>query len=206
MSIPSREQADVFMNEAQVLNPGPWVQHSHFVAEAAEAIAQHHPNLDSETAFVLGYLHDIGRRVGITDMRHMLDGYYFLKDKGFSEAARVCITHSFPIKEIDSAVGKWDCSKQEFEFLKDYLSNVEFNDYDRLIQLCDAVALPSGLCLMEKRLIDVAMRYGVNRYSVLRWKAYFTIQEDFEKAIGYSIYKALPKVVENTFGFDYHSQ
>jgi putative nucleotidyltransferase with HDIG domain len=206
MSIPSREQADAFIKVAQSLNPGPWIQHSFFVAEAAEAIAQHLPNLDSETAFVLGYLHDIGRRVGITDMRHILDGYYFLKDKGFEEAARICISHSFPIKEIDSVAGKWDCTKQEFEFLKDYLSNVDFDDYDRLIQLCDAVALPSGLCLMEKRLVDVAMRYGVNEYSLPRWRAYFTIQEDFEKAIGCSIYKVLPKVVESTFCFDRRPQ
>ncbi len=68
--------------------------------------------------------------------------------------------------------------------------------------MCDALALPSGFCLMEKRLIDVALRYGTNQYSVPRWKAYLRLQAEFEQAIGISVYKMLPGVVENTFGFD----
>ena len=82
MDIPSLEQTESFINEGRIMSPGPWVQHSFFVAKAAESIAQHHPKLDPTIAFILGYLHDIGRRVGITDMHHILDGYYFLKEKG----------------------------------------------------------------------------------------------------------------------------
>jgi hypothetical protein len=202
MNIPSLEQADAFIKEAQELNPGPWVQHSLFVGKAAEAIAEHHPKLNSQTALILGTLHDIGRRAGIADMRHALDGFNFLTEKGFDHAARVCITHSFPLKLINSVAGKWDCTKQELDFLDEYLSKIEFDEYDRLIQLCDAIALPSGFCLVEKRLMDVALRYGVNEYSVPRWKAFLEIQKGFESAIGQSIYKVLPGVVENTFGFD----
>ena len=199
MNIPSLDQTEAFINEGRIMSPGPWVQHSFFVAKAAESIAQHHPKLDPTIAFILGYLHDIGRRVGITDMHHILDGYYFLKEKGFDDAARICITHSFPIKNVYSAAGKWDCTSQELQFVKGYLSNLEFDEYDRLIQLCDAIALPTGFSLIEKRLMDVALRHGVNGYSVLRWKAYLEIQQDFEKIIGHSVYKILPGVVENTF-------
>ena len=202
MNVPTHKQAETFVSEAQIMNPGQWIQHSFFVGKAAESIAQHHPNLDPETAFVLGYLHDIGRRAGITGQRHTIDGYTFLKEKGFDKAARICITHSFPIKDIRSEILKKDCSTQEFNFIGEYLASVEYDDYDRLIQLCDAVALPSGFCLVEKRLIDVALRYGVNEFSLPRWKAYLSLQEEFEKAIGQSIYKVLPGVVENTFGFN----
>jgi hypothetical protein len=202
MKLPSREQAELFLREGQAMNPGPWGRHSLFVAQAAEAIAEHHPSLDPETAFVLGCLHDIGRQVGFTDMRHTLDGYSLLEEKGFADAARICITHVFPIKDVRTVAGKWDCSKQELDFLQGYLANIEFDDYDRLIQLCDAIALPSGFCLMEKRLLDVALRHGVNEYSVPRWKAYMSIQQDFENAIGGSIYRVLPGVIENTFGFE----
>jgi len=202
MNIPSLEQTEAFVKEGQTLNPGPWVQHSYFVAKAAESISQYHPRLDPKTAFILGYLHDIGRRAGVADMRHVLDGYSFLKDKGFDAAARISITHSFAIKDIDAIAGKWDCSEAELQFVKAYLLGIEFDEYDRLIQLCDALALPSGFCLMEKRLVDVALRYGVNHYTVPRWKAYLNIQRDFEAVIGQSIYKILPGVVENTFGFN----
>jgi hypothetical protein len=202
MNIPSLEQAEALIKEAQELNSGPWVQHSFYVGKAAESIAQPHPKLDSQTAFILGYLHDIGRRAGVADMRHTLDGYYFLMEKGFDYAARICITHVFPLKHINSVAGKWDCTQQELDFLDDYLSKIEFDEYDRLIQLCDAIALPSGYCLVEKRLMDVALRHGVNEFSVPRWKAYLELQKEFESATGQSIYKALDGVVENTFGFD----
>jgi hypothetical protein len=202
MSIPSLEQAEAFIKEAQELHPGPWVQHSFFVGKAAEAIAEHHPKLNSQTAFILGYLHDIGRRAGVADMRHTLDGYNFLMEQGFDHAARICITHVFPLKEINSVAGKWDCTKQELDFLDEYLSRIKFDDYDRLIQLCDAIALPSGYCLIEKRLMDVALRHGVNEFSVLRWKAFLEIQKELEGGIGQSIYKVLHGVVENTFGFN----
>jgi hypothetical protein len=202
LNIPSPEQTESLIQEAQALFPGPWVQHSYFVGKAAQAIAEHHPKLDPQTAFILGCLHDIGRRAGPADMRHTLDGYAFLMEKGFEDAARVCITHVFPLKQINSVAGKWDCTQQELDFLNEYLSKIEFDEYDRLIQLCDALALPSGFCLVEKRLMDVAIRHGVNEFSVPRWQAFLAIQKEFESAIGQSIYQVLPGVIENTFGFD----
>jgi hypothetical protein len=202
MNLPSLEQAEAFIKEAQELNPGPWVRHSYFVGMAAQAIAEHHAKLDPQTAFILGYLHDIGRRAGVGDMRHTLDGYHFLLEKGFEHAARICITHVFPLKQINSVAGKWDCTQAELDFLEGYISKIEFDEYDRLIQLCDAIALPSGYCLVEKRLMDVALRHGVNDFSVARWKAYLVLQKEFEEAIGRSIYRVLPGVVENTFGLD----
>jgi hypothetical protein len=201
MNIPSLERAEAFIKEAHELHPGPWVQHSFFVGKAAEAIAEHHPKLHPQTAFIVGFLHDIGRRAGAADMRHTLDGYDFLMEQGFDDAARICITHVFPLKQINSVAGKWDCTKQELSFLEKYLSRIEFDEYDRLIQLCDAIALPSGYCLIEKRLMDVALRHGVNEFSVSRWKAFLEIQKEFEGAIGRSIYRVLHGVVENTFGF-----
>jgi hypothetical protein len=202
MKIPTRAQTEALIKEAQRKNPGAWVEHSRYVARAAEAIAAHHPALDPEAAYILGYLHDIGRRAGVSGMRHVMDGYTFLIKKGFNDAARICLTHSYPTKRAHSVLVKWDGPEAQLEFIRDYLARIEFDDYDKLIQLCDALALPTGFCLMEKRLVDVALRYGTNEYSVPRWKAYLSLQKEFEKAIGSSIYKLLPGVVENTFGVE----
>ncbi len=201
MDIPTLQQARQLLSEAEKLNPGPWVPHSVFVAKAAEAIARIHPDLDPATAYILGCLHDIGRRAGVTDLRHMIDGYHFLQSLEFSDAAQISLTHSFPVKDVNVASGQWDCSAQEREFVQDYLSRVEYSEYDRLIQLCDALALPTGFCLIEKRLVDVALRRGVHSHTVLRWKGYFDNQHTFERVIGRSIYSVLPGVIENTFGF-----
>ena len=58
--------------------------------------------------------------------------------------------------------------------------------------------------LMEKRMLDVAIRYGaeagVNPYSVRKWRKTFEIRADFERRMGCSVYGLLPGVVENTFG------
>lgn len=202
MQIPSRNEAEHFLMEAQQMNPGPWVSHSRYAAQAAQAIASEHPRLDPEIGYILGLLHDIGRREGITALRHTLDGYSFLQEKGFSDAARISITHAFTTPEIRILDGRWDCTAEELEFLEEFLDEIEFNEYDRLIQLCDAVAMPGGFCLIEKRMVDVALRYGVGEHTLTRWKAHFDIKQKFEQDIGQSIYNLLPGVVENTFGFE----
>lgn len=190
------------IREADSLNPGPWVRHSWFTACAAQAIARHHPRLDPETAFVLGYLHDIGRRAGKTDMRHTLDGFRFLKAIGFDDAARICITHVFPIKDIHSVAGKWDCSDTEMDFLIEFLERTEFDEYDRLIQLCDALALPTGICRIEKRLLDVDSRYGINSYSIPRRDAFLRIQKEMETSIGQSVYRVFSVGLGNSCEFN----
>ena len=49
-----------------------------------------------------------------------------------------------------------------------------------LVQLCDSLALPTGFCLLEKRFVDVALRYGTHPATVLRWKKILEIKEYFE--------------------------
>jgi hypothetical protein len=69
----------------------------------------------------------------------------------------------------------------------------------RLIQLCDSLALPTGFCLLEKRLVDVVMRYGIKELTLDKWQAYFAVKAEFDRAIGKPVYSVLPGVVENTF-------
>lgn len=197
--VPSLEEAKLLLEEGGKLNPGPWVEHSMYVGKAAALIAQNCPNLNPETAFTLGMLHDIGRRFGVTSMRHSIDGYDFLIQKGYDLSAKICITHSFPYKNINAVFGKWDCTEIEFGFVEHFLESIEFDDYDKLIQLCDALALPDGFCLIEKRMIDVALRHGLNEYIVPKWEATFKIQKYFEDCMSKSLYSVLPGVIENTF-------
>jgi hypothetical protein len=199
MRIPSLDIANALLDEAEGHNPGPWVRHSRFVAQAAEAIAGRCPDLDPEAAYILGLLHDIGRRAGVIGMRHIVDGYHFLDLPGYKDAARVCLTHSYPIKIAASGFGGWDGADDELQFVQNFLDQIEYTPYDRLIQLCDSLALPTGFCLMEKRLVDVVMRYGFNDYAIPKWRAYFDLKSEFDQMVGGSIYRLLPGVVENTF-------
>jgi hypothetical protein len=195
-----RAQAQVYLEEAEMRNPGPWVAHSRQVALAAQQIAQYHPALEPEMAYLCGLLHDIGRRAGVYGMRHVIDGYRFMIAQGYPEVARICLTHSYPIPNVDAGADAWDGSPAERQFVAEYLAKIEFTPYDRLIQLCDSICLPAGPVLMEKRLLDVALRYGFNEFTLAKWRAFFEIKRAFEAVIGMSIYKLLPGVVENTFG------
>ncbi len=197
----SRSAAQQLLDAAQNTNPGAWIAHSHNVARAAEMIAVHLPDTDPERAFIFGLLHDIGRAGGVTDNRHILDGYHRLHDLGDEAAARICLTHSFPVKDVRYSVGEWDVSPAEFEFIQTYLQRIEYDVYDRLIQLCDTLALASGFCLLETRMVDVSLRRGVNELTPARWRAQFALLDEFNQALGRPVYGLLPGIVETTFQF-----
>jgi len=196
---PDWETAERELNIASGMNPGPWIEHSRFAAQACQLIAARVPGMDAEKAYVLGLLHDIGRRAGVLQERHMLEGYRFCMDRGWHDQARVCISHSLMIKDVASSIGNWDMSDEDYRFMEMFVRETGYDDYDRLVQLCDSLAVHSGFCLLEKRFVDVAMRYGVSENLVPRWKATFAIQREFERRAGCSVYDLLPGVRENTF-------
>ncbi|QVK17475.1 HD domain-containing protein [Mycoplasmatota bacterium] len=196
--LPSRKEAQDMILEAEKLNPGPWVKHVYYTALAAELIAQKHPNLDSEKAYICGLLHDIGRREGIYDLHHTIYGYKYLKDLGYEEVGRISLTHSFVHHDISDFNGNFDCTEEELRFLKSYIEKVTYDDYDKLIQVCDYLALPNGFCILEKRMIDVALRRGVNDLTIGKWKKVFSLKQEIEKSINQSIYNLLPNIIENT--------
>ncbi len=198
--IPTLTQAEELLAAASQRNPGPWVDHSRYVVGAAAIIATHHPNLDPETATILGLLHDIGRQEGVTGMRHIIDGYTFLLSLGYDAAARISLTHSFPAQNIHEAYGNWDCLPAEKTLVADFLATHPYNDYDRLFQLCDALALPTGYCILEKRFVDVTLRYGWNDFILDKWRATLNLKTYFEEAIGQHLYPLLPGIINATFG------
>lgn len=184
---PSREEAMRIVLWAGSLNPGQWVQHCETAAYAAENIAAK-CNMDPDKAYVCGLLHDIGRYEGIRALHHTIAGYNLMMEKGYNDIARICVTHSYPIKNVRSFSGKIDCSDEELNFIDNYLKVVEYDDYDRLIQLCDALSLPVGVVSMESRLIDIALRHGFNDYTAEKWKAFYRLKAYFDCKMGGNIY------------------
>lgn len=66
--LPTVDEAIMELQIAGELNPGPWVKHSKNVGIAARNIAHLVSELDEEKAYIVGLLHDIGRRVGIVNI------------------------------------------------------------------------------------------------------------------------------------------
>ena len=191
---PAPETARRELELAAQANPGLWVRHSQNTGEAARRIAARCPGMDSEKAYVCGLLHDIGRRTGLAAVLHIIDGYDYAMAQGWDEVARVCLTHSFPIQDIEADIGKKDITPQQYRFIQQFLEQVEYDEYDRLIILCDSLADANGFCILEKRLVDTTRRYGAFPFTVERWNRTFAIKEAFEARIGCSVYRLLPGI------------
>ena len=191
-------EADKELKLAVQLNPGPWEQHSISVAKNAKIIAEKTSVMDSDKAYVMGLIHDIGRRAGIKGILHIFDGYDYMMSIGQEVIADICLTHSFPIKDVDTFFGKYDCSSEQKKFLQQFLENRQYNNYDILIQLCDAISLPNGACIMEKRFVDVALRHGLPDFTIDKWKAFMNTKKYFDELCGCNIYSFLPNVLENS--------
>ena len=199
MKIPTRERAEEYLSWAGKQNPGPWTDHSRVVANACEKIAENVDGMNSEKAYILGLLHDIGRYKGVTSVKHIYDGYKLMLQDGYDGVAQICLTHSFPLHDFTAyAGGENDCTQKETEEMIEAINTTDYTEYDRLVQLCDSLAMVEGICLMEKRLMDVAMRYGVKPYSQEYWKKMFEIRDEFSNKIGSLIYSLFPEVAEIT--------
>ena len=199
------ERAEYELNKAYKSNPTPWAEHSRYAAKAARIIAYEYnkkstdKKLDLDNSYIFGLLHDIGRYTGISAERHLIDGYKYCINYGWEKMAQICITHAFMIQDVNTAIGKFDMPESDFNFIKNFVADAVYDDYDLLIQLCDCLALPSGFCILEKRFVDAALRYGTFPQSALRWKRVFEIKEYFESVIGTSIYNLLPNIKDNIF-------
>jgi len=186
--LPSREEAEGLLRWAQGKNPGPWVSHSQVVARAAETIAKT-AGLDVDRAYISGLLHDVGRYEGVRGLHHVYAGYELLKGKGHDTLAEICLSHSFPYQDLDAfSGGDYDCTAEELTVITSYLAAAVYSDYDKLIQLCDGLGTAQGVCLMEKRLLDVTRRYGFNGFTVKKWNAFFSLKCYFDQLAACNIY------------------
>lgn len=189
----SREEAGKLLSWGGEQNPGPWTDHCKVVARAAETIA-HKCGLDTERAYVFGLLHDIGYyayrdRKGKTS--HIYTGYELMTQKGCDDIARICLSHSFPypckdIKALSSFDANW--TDEGLLVINAFLSETTYDDYDKLIQLCDCLGTAQGVVVIEKRLMDVTKRHGFNDFTIKKWGAFFSLKEYFDKTCGMNIY------------------
>jgi hypothetical protein len=75
--------------------------------------------------------------------------------------------------------------------IQEKLKNIEFDDYDRLIQLCDSLATVESIMTIEDRMNDVKNRYGF--YPESKWNKNLEIKAYFEQKIGKDIYSVIGK-------------
>ena len=189
--IPTKEVAEKLLADAEKCNPGPWGNHSRTTAHCAEKIAQECDGMDADKAYILGLLHDIGRKFGVRHLGHVSDGYTYMMNLGYDEVARICLTHSFNNKSLDQYIGKIDTTPEEYALIQFQLQLIQFDEYDRLIQLCDALAGSEGVLDIEERMNDVKQRYG--SYPKDKWDSNIKLKKHFEEKCRNNIYDVVQK-------------
>ena len=189
--LPTRKEAMELVRDGLLSNPGPWGKHSLTAAHCAERIAEECGDMDSEKAYILGLLHDIGRKFGVRHLGHVSDGYTYMKSLGYDEAARICITHSFIDPSVNGYIGKFDVTEEELLLIKTELAKVSYDEYDRLIQLCDCLAGADGVLDIEERMEDVKKRYG--SYPQAKWNSNIALMHYFENKMKKNVYTVCNK-------------
>ena len=76
--------------------------------------------------------------------------------------------------------------------IRNGLAEMVYDDYDRLIQLCDSIAGAEGVVNLEERMSDVKRRYG--SYPQAKWDANIALKRYFENKIGQDLYDAVGKM------------
>ena len=160
-----------------------YIFHTVGVGESAAKIASC-CNLDYEKAYVLGLLHDYGKKQSQkqTGKSHFMVGYDDLMLLGWSDAARINLTHSFPEQNFDYK----DYSSYPFDDLrraKELIRDIVYDDYDKLIQLCDLFFEGTAIVSFQKRLKNICYRYNLKKEQIARLekkasenKAYFDVK------------------------------
>lgn len=119
----------------------------------------------------------------------MIDGYHYMMELGYDEAAQICLTHSFNVQSIDNYVGNRDTTESETEEIIEKLEKAVYDDYDLLIQLCDAISGAGFVMDMIDRMNDVKSRYG--SYAQDKWNRNIYLKSYFEEKMGRDLYEAV---------------
>lgn len=189
MNISVERVEEIFADRSRY-NTGSWVRHSENTALAATTIAAA-VKMDDELAYCMGLLHDIGRSFTQGQFLHIARGYDFMKGEGAGDIARICLTHSFPLQILESYVGKIDIDEVQCEKYRELLMEMQYDGYDRLIQLCDAVSTEDGFVIPEKKFVRSVFKYGFNEYTIPKWEKTLSIKHDFDNMLGVDVIACL---------------
>ena len=68
------------------------------------------------------------------------------------------------------------------------MNDIIYDDYDRLIQLCDALSLSNGYCYAEKKMVSSVIKFGFKDTTISKCKAILDLKEYFDDKIKGNIY------------------
>lgn len=166
--------------------------HCTMVAMTAVRIAAFVPEINLEKVHVLGLLHDYGGRYseGNKELFHGTAGYEAMMILGYTDVARVCLTHSF----IRPAFRPEDYTYPASEMIKarKLMDRIDLDDYDRLIQLSDSLVCGYLVVTAKDRLSALQKKYGIRQEAIGRkYQEIMALKSYFDEKCGRDVYEIL---------------
>lgn len=135
-----------------------YIFHTQGVADFSERLARQ-MGLNPDKAYVLGLLHDYGKRKNEKqeDCFHGIIGYKDMLNLGYSDVAKICLTHTFVSKNFSN--DDYSYPNNWLEECRLLLKPIEYDDYDLIVQYADMFFEGVNCVTPEQRIIHIAERY-----------------------------------------------
>lgn len=167
--------------------------HTQGVAESCYLIATHTSDMDSEKAYVLGLLHDYGKKYPEKELNgfHGRWGYEEMIKMGYPAVARICLTHTFYSTDFDANCFPSYPAK-DLAWAKKQLQQINYDDYDHIVQLCDMFFEKMSMVSLQKRFSGIMERYHLS-FDTLKNSYDYAVKnkEYFDKKCQMDVYKIL---------------
>ncbi|MDR1908131.1 MAG: HD domain-containing protein [Holosporales bacterium] len=168
--------------------------HSGMVAKAAAEIAKITGLVDPVLAYKYGLFHDIGKFYLSHEKRykHPLLGYTIMNDSGKPDIAKICLTHPFPVNDIEYITFYCHGDIVESQTIHKMLKEIEQDFAIKLIQFCDKISLEGSYVTLEQKFDWYVQKYGIKTDCVDKnYEQLFDIKKVIDSSIGEDVYKIL---------------
>ncbi|MDU5913640.1 MAG: phosphohydrolase [Anaerococcus vaginalis] len=191
-NIPNKDKINFYLIEDNK-NLGPWVTRSKIIGKSAKIIGKD-LGLDEDIAFACGSLFDIGKKEKKNGLENNLKSFHILRNESYFFPAKIAISHSFILKDINSYLGEMNLKEKDIITIKNLLLSYSYTDYDKLIQVLDNSITDNYLGIEKKQEI-LKEKYGKIPFEDERLKKLKEYEKYFEnklkKPIGYYVNKFL---------------
>ena len=153
-------------NQGDYNNEEKYHSHTTSIAKAAKIIANHTDGMNPEKAYILGLLHDYGKKKKEKENNnhHGIAGFDEMIKLGYTDVARICLTHSFTSIPLNHK--HYNYPEEWLKLADEKLFNIQIDDYDRLIQFCDMLFDGQGAATHKNRINAIQERYNLNELQV----------------------------------------
>ncbi|ACV28320.1 Uncharacterised protein [Anaerococcus prevotii] len=130
-NIPNKDKIIDYLEKGFKDKSDRWIIKSWLCGKTAEKMAKD-LGLDPDIALASASLAQIGK--SSSGENNFLEGFKILRADSYFFPAKVAISQSFPLKDLELYKDIYDLDPKEEEFIRNFLYRYDYTDYDYLVQ------------------------------------------------------------------------